>query len=302
MEVGTLTVEFFGEKKSIMLHAAPWKEFRSVLEESQGMKITKGNWPDSDTANEAVAGYLAATKTFKRNIRVGDEIIIKSKRFRISGILSEVGIKEDDNTIFISQSAFRTLTGSGPFARSAILKVEEGVNINQVAAEVRYKLAKQEVVRDFSVLTPDKAERIIDDVLSVIELVLMVIAVVSLIVGAVGIMNTMYTSVLERTRQIGVMKAIGATNEIILFLFLFESGIIGLGGGIFGVLAGLGGAYAVGLIGDYFGIHGLFAPGSIDYLGIISILIVTFITGILSGIFPARQAARMEPADALRYE
>ena len=68
------------------------------------------------------------------------------------------------------------------------------------------------------------------------------------------------------------------------------------------MLAGLGGAYVVGLVGDYFGIHGLFSPSSIDYLGLLSILIVTFITGILSGVLPARQAARMEPAEALRYE
>lgn len=159
-----------------------------------------------------------------------------------------------------------------------------------------------EVVREFSVLTPEKADRLIGNVLSIVELVLMAIAFVSLVVGSVGIMNTMYTSVLERTKQVGIMKAVGASNDTILLLFLVESGVIGLVGGTLGVILGIIAAYIIGLIAASFGIRGLFSFASLDFLGLLVVLVITFITGIISGILPARQAARMEPAEALRYE
>jgi len=130
----------------------------------------------------------------------------------------------------------------------------------------------------------------------------MIIALVSLAVGAVGIMNTMYTSVLERTRQIGIMKAIGASSDAILSFFLLESGLIGAVGGLFGIILGIASAYALGVVAGGFGVRGLFSFGSLDFFGFFVILVITFITGILSGILPARQAALLEPAEALRFE
>lgn len=115
-------------------------------------------------------------------------------------------------------------------------------------------------------------------------------------------MNTMYTSVLERTKQIGVMKAIGASSEAIMVLFLIESGIIGMIGGFFGIVSGLFVAAGVGNLAGRLGVPGLFAWSAVDYTGAFALLVFTFIVGLVAGFLPARSAARLEPAEALRYE
>ncbi|MEM5814387.1 MAG: FtsX-like permease family protein, partial [Candidatus Aenigmatarchaeota archaeon] len=120
------------------------------------------------------------------------------------------------------------------------------------------------------------------------------------LVGGVGIMNTMYTSVQERTRQIGIMKAIGATNEDIQLIFLVESGLLGLVGGaigcVLGILMALGVQYAAAIAG-----YGMLKASITPWL-ILFALGFSFLVGMASGTLPARQAAKMKPADALRYE
>ncbi len=285
-----------------MFHSQPWREYRIIAEESQAVELIDGNWPESDGTREVVLGYRVAFKLFKTSPRVGDDIIIKGRRFKVAGIFSEVGLQKEDNQIWMSNKDFQALTSQRGTASSAAVKLEKGANANLVAQEIKFALSQQEVVRDFSVLTPEKANQIVGNVLSIIELVLVAIALVSLVVGAVGIMNTMYTSVLERTKQIGIMKAIGASSEAVLSLFLIESGLIGLVGGILGIIFGITVAYIIGLAASNFGVRGLFSFTSLDFFGFFVILVITFITGIISGILPARQAARMEPAEALRYE
>ncbi len=302
MEVRVMNIEYKGEKKSILVHAAPWRGMIEVFEQAQGLRLQEGRWPINDQANEVVLGYLTINKLFKNKVRLGDEIIVKSKRMKVVGYVSEIGNQMDDNTIYISMDIFRNMTGIRGRERSAFAIIKPGANINLVAKQIKFSLSKQEVVRDFSVITPEKAGRLVGNVLSIIEFILMIIAGISLLVGAVGIMNTMYTSVLERTRQIGVMKAIGASSDSILSLFLIESGMIGLVGGILGIVFGVTASYIISFIAVKFGIGNLFSFASLDLLGLFVILIITFITGIVSGVLPARAAAKMEPAEALRYE
>ncbi|MDZ4217328.1 MAG: FtsX-like permease family protein, partial [Candidatus Gracilibacteria bacterium] len=280
----------------------PWKEMIEVFDASQGVKLLEGRWPRDDSVNEIIVGYLTASILFQNPIRVGDVITVKSKRMTVVGILSEIGNQQDDNAIDVSLELFQNISGARGSVRSAMLKVEDGADVDLVAKQVRYQLSKQNEVEDFAVLTPDKASCIVGSVLQVVELVLIIIALISLVVGAVGIMNTMYTSVLERTKQIGVMKAIGANSDAILTLFLIESGMIGLVGGVIGIVFGVFVAYLIGVISESLGVGGLFSFAALDFFGLLVILVITFITGIVSGLLPARSAAKMEPAQALRYE
>lgn len=301
-EVGTMNLEYKGEKKSTLVHGVNWEKSIKLLESSQGMKLEKGQWPENDADKEAVFGYRAANNLFKRKIAVGEEIVIKSKRIKMVGYFSEVGEQMVDNIVFISLDLFRDITGVRAGASSANVKILPGADINLVAKQIKYQLSKQEVVRDFSVLTPEKADRLVGNVLSIVEIVLVAIALISLVVGAVGIMNTMYTSVLERTKQIGIMKALGASRDGILSLFLIESGTIGLIGGVLGIIFGIASAYFISVVAANFGVRGLFSFAALDFSGFLAILMITFVTGVVAGVLPARQAAKMEPAEALRYE
>lgn len=114
-------------------------------------------------------------------------------------------------------------------------------------------------------------------------------------------MNTMFTSVLERTKEIGVMKAIGAKNSQVLSLFLVESGLYGLGGGLIGIALGIGFAKAAQLIASQF-IGSAFLDVQVNWMLVIGALIFSFVIGCLSGIAPARRASKLNPVESLRYE
>lgn len=302
MDVAMMNLEYRGEKKTARIQGGSWDGVSGLFESSRGIKLEDGFWPRSGDNSTAVLGYLVANQMFKNKITVGEDIIIKAKRVRVAGIISKIGAQDDDNSIYISPSDFRMITGLKPGAMMAFVKAKPGFDINLIALQVRSRLERQEVVREFAVLTPETAERLAGNVLSIIELVFMAIGLISLVVGAVGIMNSTYTSVLERTKQIGIMKAIGAFDEAILSLFLIESGMIGLVGGLIGVFAGISLSAIVGFSAGLAGFKGLFSFGSLDYFGLLAILLFTFVVGIISGILPARQAARKSPMEALRYE
>lgn len=302
-DIGALSAEFRGEKKTVTIHSSYWRKMIELFQATRGFELESGRWPVSDDADEIVLGNTIAKKLFKQPVHSGDEVIIQSKRMKVAGIMKYVGAQDDDNSVYLSWGLFHMLSGTKPAVLSAFVITRPGADIAVVAQQVKFSLSQQTVVDKFSVLTPDNIKKLAGDILTIVELALVMIALVSLIVGAVGIMNTMYTSVLERTKQIGIMKAIGAPSESILMLFIIESGVIGIIGGVLGTLGGVAMALVIGLGASYFGgISGLFSFASLDLLGFLVVLVVTFMTGIIAGILPARQAAHMEPAEALRYE
>ncbi|HLG23835.1 MAG TPA: FtsX-like permease family protein, partial [Candidatus Nanoarchaeia archaeon] len=137
-------------------------------------------------------------------------------------------------------------------------------------------------------------------VIGIINSVLILIALVSMVVAFVNIMNTMYTAIIERTKEIGVMKAVGARNSDILFIFMFESGFLGLLGGISGVITGYLVASAGGAIAAANG-FALLKP-EFPVTLILGCLLFSVLVGAAAGFFPARRASRLKLVDALRYE
>ncbi|MCH7902390.1 FtsX-like permease family protein [archaeon] len=176
--------------------------------------------------------------------------------------------------------------------------------MKEVAERVEKKLKKSRDVndktQDFTILTPEELLESFGTVLNIITGFLIGVATISLIVGGIGIANTMYASVLERMKEIGIMKSVGARNKDILSIFIIESGILGAIGGILGVTLGFLISSAGGKIAAQAGFSFL-KPSFPLWLTAGSILFA-FIIGAVSGSLPAYRASKLKPVDALRYE
>lgn len=290
--------EFYGEEKLITLAGSPWAETKIIFEKSQGFILEKGNWPKRDDTSEAILGSLVSSSRFKNKIEVGDFIILKGKRIRVSGILAPTGDPGDDSMIYLSLEKFREVTGKKEGVLEIIVKTEAGYDPNLVAEDIKYELGKERKAEKFAVLTMEKTLSIVGDILGVMELILGGIAAVALLVGGVGIMNTMYTAILERTREIGVMKAVGARNFQVMILFLIESGMVGLVGGLIGLGLGTAIAKATEFVALGYGFKFLKIEFSLSTIFLF--LLLTFLFGSFSGLLPAWRAAHFNPAQALR--
>lgn len=265
----------------------------------------EGRRPESGDKYKAAIGYLIAHgQFFERAVRLGNRILINDVSFDVVGIVEEIGTRSDDTQIYIPLETAQELLNVSDEFDMIYVKVREGFSASAVADNIRKEMRDdrdQEVGEEnFSVQSSEQLMQIMNNILGVIQVILIGIAGISLLVGGIGIMNTMYTAVLERTREIGILKAIGARNSNVLTIFMLESGIIGLVGGALGTMLGLGLAKAVEVVGSEMGFGLLKVSASIEL--IIMGLGFAFIIGCVSGVMPARRAAKMQPADALRYE
>ena len=299
-DIEFVTLEFKGEQKSTLIHGSPMKETMQVYTASRGLGLEAGEWPDREGTNEILLGNKIAHDKFREPVYVGDEIRIKGKVFRVVGILNEMGSSEDDNAVYMSLKTLEKITGSASSYMMILATTIDGYEPATIAEEIKYRLQQKRGSADFTVLTAEQTEDIVSDVIGSISLAILFIAIFSIIVGGIGVMNTMYTSVLERRREIGIMKAIGATNNDVLMVFMFESGIIGVIGGVIGASIGLGLAKTVEVIAYHSGFKLLTIYVSAEFIG--GTLLFAFLIGVLSGTLPAREASRLNPAEALRYE
>jgi putative ABC transport system permease protein len=246
-------------------------------------------------------GERIATDSFSKEIPLNSLITINNKSFRVVGIIS------DSQDIIIPQDvAYVVLSDTTNNQYDEIIvKVNSVDDVNAVKTKIETKLMLSRHVttrtKDFSVTAiKDSVERMSEMSNSMI-MFLAIIAAISLIVGAIGIANTMFTSVLEKTKEIGIMKSIGATNLDILLLFVLTSAMYGVVGGILGVL--LGGAIS-GTLGSYIGIAMIRGGGNSALsvgLAVYGIILAIGIS-VISGFFPAYRASKLKPVDALRSE
>lgn len=272
----------------------------------QGATLLEGKIPSKESRTKVALGYNHKVdgKIWERGIKVGEKIEINGQEFKVIGIIDKIG-GEDDGMIVFDKETLKELLEIEDEESRIIVKVDDGENITEIAEEIKRKLRKlrneKEGQETFSISTSEQLMDSFKEIIGIVQAVLVGIAVISLFVGGIGIMNTMYTSVLERTKEIGIMKAVGAKNSDVLYIFLFESGFLGLVGGIIGIVFGIVLAKGVGYIAtNAFGIGLLQAD--IDYYLIFGALIFSFLIGTLSGILPAMRAARLKPVDALRHE
>jgi len=273
--------------------------------ETGNYELEEGRFIDPGD-NGALIGNLYKTgNLFGKPVRVNNKITINDYEIKVGGILELIGNPDDDQMIALDLELFREIFNIPERIDWIVVQINEGEDILEVAERVEIKLRKArgltEDDQDFSIITPEEILSSFQSILSIITTFLAGVAAISLVVGAIGIANTMYTSVIERTREIGVMKAIGAQNKDVLTMFLIESGLLGLVGGIIGVLLGFG----VSKIIEYIAINSLgtnLLQATAPLYLVLGCLFFSFIIGAVSGVLPAYQASKTNVVDALRYE
>jgi len=295
------------EAKQTLVIGLPTDDSSVVLKEMQGFEAEKGRDLREDDKDKVTIGYLIAKDGgfFKKGVDLKSKIIIHGKEFRVIGIMKKIGNPQDDSQIYMPLETAKKLFDKEDEIDSIYVKIKSNFQPIEVAEDIKRALRnfrnEKEGEETFSVQTFEQILETFQSIFSIVQAVLVGIAAISLIVGGIGIMNTMYTSVLERTKEIGTMKAVGAKNSDILLIFLFESGLLGLVGGAIGIGIGI----ALGKGAEYIATSFLgtdLLRASTSYLLIFGALAFSFLIGTLSGIFPAMKAAKLRPADALRYE
>jgi len=233
---------------------------------------------------------------------IGQQLLIRGIPFEIIGVLSNKGSQgfsnPDEQILIPLQTARYRIYGSNRL-RDLTVEVGDLANMNLGMIEIESILRRQHKIRpglddDFQIRNQTDILQTFQDTAQTFGFLLAGIATVSLIVGGIGIMNIMLVSVTERTREIGVRKALGATKFNILFQFLVEALVLCMAGGIIGIVLGSGGAIALAQLAHW--------NTSISLYAILLAFFFSAVVGLLFGVWPARRAASLDPIDALRYE
>ena len=253
---------------------------------------------DIEKKNKVVVlGPEIARKLFdQEELAVGQKVRIEDQPFRVIGVLESkggggLGGPNLDTFAYVPYKTVFNLTGKKNF-NTFILKADSENEIETLKEEIKKIMLKRYKEDDFSVADSKEILSTIQSIFAVLNMVLVGIGAISLIVGGIGIMNIMYVSVTERTREIGIRRAVGALEKDILFQFLTEAVLLSVIGGIIGLI--------VSYIIVYF--VRFFFPAQISLLSVFLALFVSSAIGIFFGVFPARKAAKLSPIEAIRYE
>ncbi len=274
-----------------------------LVRESLNIEMDQGRYLLDTDSSGVVVGSNTASEIFEDEIVLRTKLRISGSEHRVIGIAESAGNPVVDSGILMQIDTARDLLEKPDSYDAIVAEVRPGFTPAEVEENIADNLRNsrnvEEDEEDFTTRTADDIIRSFQNQFAIVQAVLVGIGAISLIVGGVGIMNTMFTSVTERTREIGVMKAIGASERQILLLFLIESGIVGLAGGVIGVVLGLGlSVVAAEIITQQFGVA---ISAYVSPELVIGALLFAFTVGAASGGLPAREASKLQPAEALRY-
>jgi putative ABC transport system permease protein len=311
MVSGSSDIRVGTEKTSISVTGVDTAVWRSMVT----TQLEEGRYLQPGDSNSVVIGNSLAHGTFLQDLTLNRPITIGGRNFKVVGIFATsgggFGGGRTDNGVYMpvdySREVITTNVSRNQFT-SILVKISDPLLSDKITQDITAKLMPERHVnprtQDFTVIAFAAIQQQISGIVQSITIFLAAIAAVSLLVGAVGIANTMFMSVMERTRQIGLLKALGATDNEVMKLFLIESGLFGFVGGVIGIIFGV----VVSVIISTAGLRLIGGPGGGAATPVITpdllifALVFSICVGIISGVAPARSAAKMNPVDALRFE
>jgi putative ABC transport system permease protein len=270
--------------------------------------LEAGEFLTENDQNKIMIGYSIAHDTFDADISVGGRIKINGEKFFVSGIFEKQGFggTSSDSIVLMNSRDFQKLTGQSNISL-IYLRVYNVNDAESIATTIQTTINGNHGKKDFATATTmTSILKTVQNIIGILQLVLVGIASIALVVASIGIMNTMLTSVMERTREIGIMKAIGATTRDIMSIFIIEGVLMSGVGGIIGIILGVFGSQALTLILKSFmsmgGGSSFQLSPIITITSVVLAVAVSLIVGIFSSLYPAWKAARMSPIEAVRYE
>ncbi|KYK26627.1 hypothetical protein AYK26_07325 [Euryarchaeota archaeon SM23-78] len=303
--IDTGTMEFNDEQVIGYFGSVPEGDRRKAFEEMSNLKAEQGRLLRDDDRKGVVLGNdFSKDDIFGRGVSSGDEITINDMEFKVVGIIERKGSFTIDQVVLMNeQTMFDFIETDVDEVDVIAVKVKDEKQIDDVQEKIEELLRKERDVdigeEDFEVQSPQAILESLDSTLFAVQLFITIIALISLLVGGIGIMNTMYTAVLERTKEIGIMKAIGARNSTIFTLFFIESGFLGMVGGGIGIALGLIFAYGLAAIGRL-ALGSELIQANVSGGLIFGALMFSFVLGTVFGVLPAYRASKLNPVDSLR--
>lgn len=290
----------------VMGVSAPYVEIDSKTVVETGSFFTEND--DNSQSLVAVLGYKIKQTLFGDQEAVGKLVTIDGKKFRVLGVLEEQGggfaFMDFNDMVYIPIKTLHKRIMGIDHAMYFMHQIKDVDRAEETALEIRYILRERHDINDptkddFRVSTMAEMLETLNVVTSAVTLLLLAIVLISLLVGGVGIMNIMYVTVSERTPEIGLRKALGATKKDVTLQFLIEAILITFWGWLIGAIFGLIIAYVLSLAATSFGLNWQFA---FPLQGVLVSLLFSIVSGFIFGFRPAKQAARLDPIVALRQE
>jgi len=294
---GRSDVSYLAETSSVSVQGVDTFAWKNIVT----TELDSGRYLNPGDTNSIVIGSNLAKSTFKQPLVLNRDISVGGRLFKIVGIL-----KEGSGIFMPIEQARDILENVGKKKLDSItIKVSNPDLVDDKTFEIDSKLLISRHLtnktKDYSVTSSKATLERIQGVTQTFTIFLGAIAAVSLLVGAVGIANTMFTSVLEKTKEIGIMKAIGARNSDIMTIFLLNSGLVGLVGGILGIIMGSSISTVLPNL-----LTGIGPGGSLKTVVpkslLVEALLISITIGMIAGAIPAYRASKLKPVDALRYE